>query len=73
MKALFLVVIFGLAGSPDEVYKEKIHDDQTPTQCTARVEASLPRLWKVYDGYKLKYFGCVSQDQLQDFLSRQDR
>lgn len=70
MKALFLVVIFSLSGHPDEFYKERVEDGITLMQCQSQAQLVMPRLTEVFDGYKLKSFGCMTEEQLREGLRR---
>lgn len=69
-KAIFLTIVFSLAGQPDEFYKERVREDITITQCNTQMQQVLPRIWNVYEGYKIKSMGCVTDTQLREILNR---
>jgi hypothetical protein len=71
-KALYLVIVFSMNGYPDEFYKERVREDITLIQCTVQAQQVMPRIYNMYDGYKIKTFGCMTEDQLRDALNKRD-
>jgi hypothetical protein len=65
-KALYLVIVFSM------FYKERVREDITLIQCTVQAQQVMPRIYNMYDGYKIKTFGCMTEDQLRDALNKRD-
>lgn len=59
-------------GYPDEFYKERIREDITQTQCITQAQQVMPRIYNQYDGYQIKTFGCMTEEQMRDALNRRD-